>query len=324
MNTERCGYAYFPSALSSIFSPKLRSGVVDGEVRLDRVGARGGGFSLVKGSETWVKIVPDESDKTEVRVNEDIRNFPPSIEAAEEMRRRYGITGRIEIKHRIHVPIGSGFGTSASSAAGVILAISSLLDQGITLSEVIRITHEIELRCRTGLNSEVGLMTGGLVIVLREGSPPRSIIDNIPIPSNVKLVAVVAGPMETPDSLSELSKLEEVEKLGDKYLSMILKNPTLKNFFKYAREFSYESGFVSERVEEIFKIFEKLPVIGYAQNMLGEAAHALVYDKDLDLVVRELAESFQDLEIVVSDVTSICNVYSRSIEDIELKHICQY
>lgn len=324
MDAERYGYAYFPSPLSSIFSPKLRSGLVNGEVRLDRVGARGGGFSLVKGSETWVRIYPDESDRTEVVVNERIRSFPPSIEAAEEMRRRYGITGRIEIKHRIHVPIGSGFGTSASSAAGVVLAISSLLGQGMTLSEVMRVTHGVELRCRTGLNSEVGLMTGGLVLVLREGAPPRSIIDNIPIPLNVKLVAVVSGSIETPDSLSELSKLEEVEKLGDKYLSMILKNPTVKNFFKCAREFSYESGFVSGKVEEVFEVFEKLPLIGFAQNMLGEAAHALVHDKDLEMVRRELAGTFQDLELVVSDVTSIYNAYSKPIVAVELKHPHQY
>jgi pantoate kinase len=313
------GYAYFPSALSSIFSPKLQSTTMDGGIYLDKIGARGGGFSLVKGSETWVKIYPDESDRTEVVVNKSIRNFPPSIEAAEEMRRRYKIKGRIEIKHRISVPIGSGFGTSASSAAGVILAISSLLGQGITLSEVVRITHEVELRCRTGLNSEVGLMTGGLVLVLREGAPPRSIIDNIPLPSNIKLVAIVSGPIETPSSLSEISKIEEVEKIGDRYLSRILRQPTIENFLKYAREFSYESGFVTKKVEEIFEVFDKLPVIGYAQNMLGEAVHALVYDKNLDLVVRSLIESFSDMELVVSDITSICNVYSKSIGTIELE-----
>ncbi len=322
MNIERYGYAYFPSALSSIFSPKLRSATMNSSVNLDRIGARGGGFSLVKGSETLVRIYPDESDRIEVTVNDNIRNFPPSIEAAEEMRRRYKINGRIEIRHRINVPIGSGFGTSASSAAGVILAISSLLGQGITLSEVIRVTHEIELRCRTGLNSEVGLMTGGLVLVLREGAPPRSIIDNIPLPSNIKLVAVVSGPIETPDSLSELSKIEEVERIGDKYLSKILRQPTIENFLRYAREFSYESGFVTETVQEIFKVFEKLPMIGYAQNMLGDAVHALVYDKNLDLVVRSLTESFPDMEIVVSDITSICNVYSKSIEAVELKRTC--
>lgn len=315
------GYAYFPSALSSIFSPKLRLGAMNNKIRLDTIGARGGGFSLANGSETWVRIFPDESDITEVVVNENIRNFPPSIEAAKEMRKRYNIRGKIEIRHRINVPIGSGFGTSASSAAGVILAISNILGQGITLTEVIRITHEIELRCRTGLNSEVGLMTGGLVLVLREGAPPKSIIDSIPLPSKFKLVALVSGPIETPDSLSELSKLEEVEKLGDKYLSIILKHPTAENFLRYAREFSYESGFVTRRVEEIFEVIRKLPVVGYAQNMLGEAAHAIVHEKHLDFVLRSLSEHFPGMELVVSDITSISNVYSKSTDSIELEQL---
>jgi len=321
LNIELCGYAYFPSALSSIFSPKLKLGAMNDKIRLDTIGARGGGFSLVKGSETWVRIHPDGSDRIEVVVNEKIKDFPPSIEAAKEMRRRYNITGKIEIRHRIDVPIGSGFGTSASSAAGVILAISTMLGKGATLTEVIRTTHEIELRCRTGLNSEVGLMTGGLVLVLREGAPPRSIVDSIPLSSEVKLVAIVSGPIETPDSLSELSRLEEVEKLGDKYLSTILKHPTAENFLRYAREFSYESGFVTRKVQEIFDVIRNLPVIGYAQNMLGEAVHALVREKHLDFVVRSLSEHFPDMQLIVSDITSIYNVYSKSIDSIELEQL---
>lgn len=321
MNEEIYGYAYFPSALSSIFSPKLKSAAINGEIRLDTIGARGGGFSLIKGAETWVKIYPDEPDRTEVIVNDNIRGFPPSIEAAEEMRRRYKITGRIKIRHKIDVPIGSGFGTSASSAAGVVLAISSLLGRGVTLTEVIRITHEIELRCRTGLNSEAGLMTGGLVLVLREGAPPRSMIDSIPLPSKIKLVALVSGPIETPDSLSELSRLEEVEKLGDKYLSEILKHPTPENFLKYAREFSCESGFVTRRVEEIFDVVGKLPVVGYAQNMLGEAVHALVHEKYLDFVIRSLVEHFPDMELVVSDITSIYDVRPKYLDSVELEQV---
>ncbi|MEN2974707.1 MAG: hypothetical protein ABDH32_03905 [Candidatus Caldarchaeales archaeon] len=315
----RCGYAYFPSALSSIFSPKIRPAISNIDVKLDRIGARGGGFSLAKGVETWVKIYPEEADGIDVVVNESIRDFPPSIEAAEEMKRRYGIRGRIEIRHRIHVPISTGFGSSASSAAGVILALSNLIGRGITLNEVVRITHEVELRCRTGLNSEAGLVSGGLVLVLREGSPPRSMVDSIPLPSNVKLVALVSQPIETPKSLIELSKLEHIEEVGDKYLAMILKRPTVENFLKYSREFAYESGFASNNIEEFFKVFERLPVVGYAQNMLGEAVHALVYDKDLEYVLRELKETFPDKKLIVSEINSLCSVSSKITKSIELE-----
>lgn len=316
---ERYGYAYFPSALSSIFSPKIKSAITNSEVKLDRIGARGGGFSLVKGSETWVRIYPEEVDEVDVLVNWSIRDFPPSIEAAEEMRRRYGIRGRIEVRHRIHVPIGTGFGSSASSAAGVILALSTLMGAGITLNEVVSITHKVELRCRTGLNSEAGFITGGLVLVLREGSPPRSVVDNIPLPPNVKLVAIVSRPIKTSNSLTELSKMEHIEEIGDKYLSKILKKPTVENFLKYAREFAYEAGLVSNGVEEFFKAFERLPVIGYAQNMLGEAVHALAYDKDVEYILKELGETFPDKRLLTSDITSLCNVSSKTTTAIELK-----
>lgn len=308
MEEERCGYARLPSALSSIFSPKIRPPDIESGIRFDRIGARGGGFSLVEGSETWVKIHPGEEDGISVVVNDEIRSFPPSVEAAEEMRRRYGIKGRIEIRHRIHVPISMGFGSSASSAAGVILALSSLLNVGITLNEVLRITHRVELRCRTGLNSEAGFAVGGLVLVLREGSPPRSIVDSIPLPPDVKMIVLVSRPLETSKTLMDLSKIEYVEEIGDRHLSMIVRRPTVENFLVQAREFAYEAGFVTDDVEEFFQTLGRLPVVGYAQNMLGRAAHALVREKELEVVVRELRDTFPDKKLLVSNlnVNSIC------------------
>lgn len=235
-------------------------------------------------------------------MNSSITDFPPSIEAAEEMRRRLGLQGTIRIRHRIRAPIGTGFGTSAASAMGVILALSSIAGSGITLRGATRITHDVELRCRTGLNSEAGMMAGGLVLVLREGAPPRSMVDVIPLPPDVKLVAVVAGPLKTPEILGDLDRMKEVEKIGDKYLKKILEKPTPENFLTKAREFAYEAGFVTREVEEMFEAMGKLPLIGYAQNMLGKAAHALVKGSRLPEVEKRLTETFPEMRIVVSEI----------------------
>lgn len=239
----------------------------------------------------------------EVSVNEGaITAFPPSLEAAETLREMLGIKGSIKIRQKIHPPIGTGFGTSAAAAMGVVLALSKVAGRGMTLREACRITHEIELRCRTGLNSEVGIMAGGLVLVVREGAPPRSLIDTIPLPSDARLVAVVAGAMETPSVLKRRDRLREVEAVGDKRLEEILRKPTPENFLHQAREFAYEAGLVTREVEEIFEAFSRLPLIGYAQNMLGRAGHGLVRARELPRVEATLRETFPDYEVVVSEI----------------------
>lgn len=291
--------ARVPAALSSIFSPKLFWDDKPRE-RVEEIGARGGGFALANGVETWVEV--GEGEGEEVEVNGRVESFPPSTEAAKTMRKLLGVKGFIRIRHKILVPIGTGFGTSAAAALGVVLSLSKIMEYGITLQEACRITHEVELRCRTGLNSEIGVMAGGLVLVLKEGAPPRCVIDTIPLPRDVILVAVVAGELETSKILSEVEKLRGVEEIGDRYMERILSNPTPENFLKNARDFAYEAGFVTGEVEEVFEEFSRLPTLGYAQNMLGKAAHALVKRRDVAGVEKRFREVFPEYRVIVSEI----------------------
>jgi len=300
LNVKR-GFAKIPAPLSSIFSPKIFR---DGELREDpiEIGAIGGGFALANGVETIIELDLDGEDSSSVLVNDSITYFPPSIEAAEYMRRKLNLRGSIRIRHKMGVPIATGFGTSAASTLGVILILSKLSGRGMTLLEACRITHEIELKCKTGLNSEAGILSGGLILVLREGAPPKLMIDSIPLPSGAGLVAVVAGILETTEILKDVEKLREIEKIGDRRMEKILERPIPENFLEQARAFAWETGFVTREVEEIFEVLKRLPTIGYAQNMLGKAAHALVEEKDLTRVESHLRETFPDYRIISSRI----------------------
>ena len=300
LNVKR-GFAKIPAPLSSIFSPKIFR---NEELREDPIetGAIGGGFALANGVETMIELDLDGEDSSSVLVNDSITYFPPSIEAAEYMREILGLRGSIKIRHRMGVPIATGFGTSAASALGVILILSKLSGRGMTLLEACKITHEIELKCKTGLNSEAGILSGGLILVLREGAPPRLMIDSIPLPSEVGLVAVVAGVLETAEILKDVEKLREIEEIGDRRMKEILERPTPENFLEQARAFAWETGFVTKEVEEIFEVLKSLPTIGYAQNMLGKAVHALVEGKDLAKVESYLRETFPEYRIVSSKI----------------------
>jgi len=295
------GFAKIPAPLSSIFSPKIFR---DGELREDpiEIGAIGGGFALANGVETIIELDLDGDDSSSVLVNDSITYFPPSIEAAEYMRRKLNLRGSIRIRHKMGVPIATGFGTSAASTLGVILILSKLSGRGMTLLEACRITHEIELKCKTGLNSEAGILSGGLILVLREGAPPKLMIDSIPLPSGAGLVAVVAGVLETTEILKDVEKLREIEEIGDRRMEKILERPIPENFLEQARAFAWETGFITREVEEVFEVLKRLPTIGYAQNMLGKAAHALVEGKDLARVESHLRETFPDYRIISSRI----------------------
>ena len=295
------GFAKVPAPLSSIFSPKIFR---DGELREDpiEIGAIGGGFALANGVETIIELDLDGGDSSSVLVNDSITYFPPSIEAAEYMRRKLNLRGSIRIRHKMGVPIATGFGTSAASTLGVILTLSKLSGRGMTLLEACRITHEIELKCKTGLNSEAGILSGGLILVLREGAPPKLMIDSIPLPSGAGLVAVVAGVLETTEILKDVEKLREIEEIGDRRMEKILERPIPENFLEQARAFAWETGFITREVEEVFEVLKRLPTIGYAQNMLGKAAHALVEGKDLARVESHLRETFPDYRIISSRI----------------------
>jgi len=298
------GYATAPAPLSSIFSPKIFRNDEKRE-KIEEVGARGGGFTLHKGVETYVEYYPGEEDEVSIYVNSVKTNFATSLKAVEEARKILGLKGKIVVRHKIHVPIGTGFGTSASAALTTLLTLFRIAGRGITLQEACRITHEIEVECKTGLNSEAGFLSEGLILVSKEGSPPLVKVNAIPIPHGSAIIAVVAAPLDTSSILSKLDELRRIEEIGDRKLSEILKNPTPENFLKKAREFAWEAGFVTERVREMFDEFEKLPVIGYAQNMIGEACHALVSLNKIREVEARLKETFPRYLVIVSEVNGL-------------------
>ena len=303
-------YVTAPAPLSSIFSPKI---FYEDRRRdkVEEIGATGGGFTLSKGVETIVELFPEAEDRVTVRVNGSETNFPTSIEAAEAARKLLNLGGEIRIDHRINVPLGTGFGTSASAALTTLLALFRMSGKGLTIREACRIVHEIEIKCKTGLNSEAGFLSEGLILVLREGAPPRVRVDSIPIPHDSVVISVVAASLDTSNLLKRIDRLKNIEEIGDKKLTQILRNPTPDNFLLKAREFASEAGLTTNKVEDIFEELEKLPVIGYAQNMIGEACHALALAKDAEIVAKNLVEVFPEYLVISSEVGGLIRTSLR-------------
>ncbi len=269
--------AFSPAGISSFFQICDREPngkpITDPEL----IGSRGGGFALCKGVFTEVSTAMSDKNRVEVFINE---KFAPEAETTktvinmllENVQENYKVT----VKHCVEVPIGAGFGSSAAGALGTALALSKKLSINLTYNQLGRIAHVAEVKCQTGLGTVGGLMLGGCVLVVEPGAPEYALFDRIPISQDYEIVAGVFAPRLTTNFLKSKEKEALINEMGQKTMKKILTNPSLENFLRSCREFAEKTGLVTERVRKLIEAAEEAGAIGAAQNMLGEAVHALV------------------------------------------------
>ncbi len=281
--------AVSPCGVSSFFAPFIVEG------NLLRTGAWGGG--VVAGECVVSEVeVRDGSGKVEVYVNGELVEGKISRYVVDKVCRVSGVSRcsvDVVIKQWVKVPEGCGFGTSAGAAITVALALSKALGAGLTYSEVARIAHEADIANMTGLGTVSGIVRPGpIVLVTSPGAP--WLYDNVETidVGRVCLVSVVFGKIPTETFLRAKSSLTYITGLGIETLSRILKDPTPERFFDEAWRFAREAKLVTIEVAKAYEEVKKLKPIGAAQNMLGNALHAL-FDVDVvDDVVDVLRKVF--------------------------------
>jgi pantoate kinase len=296
--------AFCPAGISGFF--QICDKEPDGKpiTDLERVGARGGGFALKKGVITEVDVVEQKQKSINVFIN---GKLAPEAETTrtvvdmllERVSKPYSIT----VKHSVEVPIGAGFGSSAAGALGVALALSKALNIHLTFNQIGRIAHVAEVKCRTGLGTVGGLMLGGCVIIIEPGAPNHAVIDRIPISPNYQIVAGVYKPQLTSKFLESTKKRAIINEMGQKTLDKILADPSLEGFLHACREFAEKAGLATQRIRKLMDAAEKAGSVGVAQNMLGEAVHALVEKDKVKNVVKTFERFMPPGEIVVAEVS---------------------
>ncbi|MCW4008684.1 MAG: hypothetical protein NWF09_08385 [Candidatus Bathyarchaeota archaeon] len=284
--------AFSPAGISSFF--EICDRTVDGApiVDLERVGARGGGFGIQRGVLTEVTV--SEAKANTIRV---LINGVPAPEAettrtvAEMLLRRSSKFYEVTVNHKVDVPIGAGFGSSAAGALTAALALSKAFELPLTYNQIGRIAHVAEVQCRTGLGTVGPLMLGGCILTIEPGAPGISVIDRIPLSDNYAIVAGVFGAIPTRQVLASAEKRREVNRWGKKTLEAILDEPSVENFMACCLEFAEKTGFMTPRVRRLAKLAEQAGAVGVAQNMVGEAVHALTLEEN----AAEIAEAFKQV-----------------------------
>jgi pantoate kinase len=294
--------AFAPAGISSFFEI---CDTVNGKpiIDLERVGARGGGFGLQKG--VWTQVTVQEAKSSGITVIINGKRAPEAETTrtvVEALLSKLDKSYVIIVDHKVEVPIGSGFGTSAGGALTTALALKEALDLPLTYNQIGKIAHVAEVQCKTGLGTVGPLMLGGCVLTLEPGAPGISVIDRLPLSPDYVIVAGVFGSTPTKQVLLSAEKRLEVNRYGRKTLEAILDEPSIENFLARCLEFAEKTGLMTPSLRQLVKIAEKAGAVGSAQNMVGQAVHSLVPQENADQVAEAFKQVLPPEKVIVSKV----------------------
>ena len=299
----RTASAFAPGGISSFF--EICDTDTNGKplTDLNQIGSRGGGFVIEKGVRTHVEVQDAKQSSIQIFIN---GRLAPEAETsrtvANAILAKTNGEHKVTISHTIDIPIGAGFGTSAGGAIDTALALSAALDLNLTFNDLGKIAHIAEIKCKTGLGTVGPIMLGGCILTVAPGAPGISVIDRIPLSQKYSVVTGVFGATPTKKILASAEKRREVNKWGNKTLQQILEKPSLENFLTCCLNFAEKTGFMTERLKRLIQLAEKAGAIGSAQNMVGEAVHAVTRDENAENVAEAFKQILPKEKIILAKI----------------------
>ncbi|HMK45216.1 MAG TPA: pantoate kinase [Methanocella sp.] len=224
-----------------------------------RTGSCGAGLSLDDGVQT--EAVLSEDGMTRVFLN------GVESEAITTRTLISQLTDRpVKVESRLSIPSGGGLGASAAGAMSTALALNRLLGLNRTFNELCYAAHIAEVTSRTGLGDVAGMSNGGVEIRLKPGVP--FVLDRIQI-QPMYIYYIHFGPISTKSVLSDEHEKEQINESGRKCLKALLKKPTFEEFMRLSRDFSVETGLISDKVLKAVEAVEAAGGLA-SMAMLGD------------------------------------------------------
>lgn len=295
--------AYSPAGISSFFG--IRDRETDGKPISNplKIGAIGGGFVVSRGVITEVQVDRSRKDRFAIFLNGQCsREATVTQTVIHSILRKTGLHAKITVRHTIEPPIGCGYGTSGAGALSTALALCQALDLSMTYDQIGQMAHIAEVKCRTGLGTVGPLMVGGNVVTVHPGAPGLSVIDKIPLKSNYRVLTGCFGPISKRVVLENRKLYSRINMYGRLALRDVLRKPNLNSFLFTSQRFAEKTGFMTERVRRLLRVMENSGAVGAAQNMLGEAAHALVEEREARKVHKAIKRYLAEKQIFVTDL----------------------
>lgn len=295
--------AFAPGAISSFFQiHDTQNGKPITE--LENIGAIGGGFGLEKGVKTKVTLQEAQKNRIEVFINsKPVLDAKTTKKAVEALLAKTPAKYEVAVEHQIEVPIGMGFGTSAGGALTAGLALKEALGLPLTYNQIGKIAHVVEIQCQTGLGTVSSLsFSGGCVLVVEAGAPGICQIDRIPITSGYSIVVGFLQSKIPKTILSSPEKKKAINSHGKKALDSILAEPSIENFLDCCWDFAQKAGFATADIRKLVAVAKRAGAVGAAQNMIGEAVHALVLEENAESVAEAFKQTLPPQQVLVSKI----------------------
>lgn len=277
---------FVPSHITGFFS------IFDSDNLLEK-GSLGLGVLLDKGVITSIKQLNSKynhlnlyfDNKLAILINDeqDIRNqtiiiklFELMFDDIEEFKLKFSnLDDYILINQTIQVPIGCGFGTSASAAIGTAICINEFFDLNLSMTECGKYAHLAELSLGSGLGDVIAELSTGIVKRVKPGAPGTGEVESINLDEELFVLTKTFDSIETASIIENPSHNKRITEVGIELYNKFNKDQNPKTFMDYSLEFAKETNLISE---DILKISKEIgfKTIGISMAMLGNTAFALI------------------------------------------------
>ena len=190
-------------------------------------------------------------------------------------------------------------------------------DLPTTLNELGRVTHVAEVVNHTGLGTASALLSGGFNLVAEPGAPGIGLVDKLFLPEHHSIICAYLGPTPTREALAKLGIASQVNEPARRAMEAIKRTPDLATFLREARRFGAETGFESANVSRIISVMMSAGAIGAAQNMIGEAVHAVAADSKVTRIVAAVRREFPAAKVFADAIrrprSSTCEKESKAL-----------
>ncbi|MCL2148693.1 MAG: pantothenate kinase [Methanomassiliicoccaceae archaeon] len=219
--------AFCPSHVTCFFKPYVSGGV------LER-GSAGAGIRLGAGTTVHVCEV---SGRTRVSINGEEDEARVTRHVLESMAPGRGF----EVDAECALPLGQGFGTSASGAVAAALCASEIVGKG--REEAFEAAHAAEVVCGGGLGDVAGLMhEWHAPLRIFAGMPPTGRVVNGGISFERVTLAVLGGRVSTAGVLGDEARMGRICAAGATAMNMFAEHRTKDRLFEASGRFSSEAG----------------------------------------------------------------------------------
>ncbi|MHA1377962.1 MAG: pantoate kinase [Candidatus Helarchaeota archaeon] len=292
-------HAFSPGHITVIFSIK--------DKQTDNIleqGSLGTGFSITQGVITEVEAFPSDKQIIKIYINDNLEKAPVSKSVVNHFLKMINKKMTIIVKHRINLPIGSGFGCSGAGALSASLALNAELGLNLNKEKCGQVAHIAEVKNKTGLGDVIGSFFGGFEIRVKPGAPGIGKVINLPISEEIYVVCATGGILKTKNVLSDEILRKNIISAGDHYLQQIIskKEITISKIIDMAKLFSEKTTLMTPEIKSTLNILENEGFMDSSMVMLGKSIFCLTEKNNVDKVFQILKKQLPSWSIFKTQI----------------------